>query len=61
MRFFGRVQVLTGGVMLWVLLFAEAGGGWWLLAVSGCFLYGCVGFFVGFHRYLAHRGSESPR
>ena len=61
MRFFGRVQVLAGAVTLWALIFAEAGWAWWALALFGCFLYGCVGLSVGFHRYFAHRSFEAPR
>ncbi len=60
-RFLGRVQLLTGAVTIWALLFAAAGWGWWALALFGCFLYGCVGLSVGFHRYFAHRSFDAPR
>ena len=61
MRFFGWVQVLTGAVTLWALVFADAGWAWWALALFGYFLYGCVGLSVGFHRYFAHRSFDAPR
>ena len=61
MRFFGRVQVLAGAVTLWALVFAEAGWAWWALALFGCFLYGCVGLPVGFHRYFACRSFGAQR
>ena len=61
MRLFGRVQVLTGAAALLALLFADAGWAWWALALSGCFLYGCIGLSVGFHRYFAHRSFDAPR
>ena len=61
MRFFGWVQVLTGAIALWAVVFADAGWAWWGLALFGYFLYGCVGLSVGFHRYFAHRRFEAPR
>ncbi len=61
MTFFGAVQIVTGAVALWALAFAEAGLGWWALALSGYFLFGCVGLSIGFHRYFAHRSFAAPR
>ena len=61
MRFFDWAPVGTGVAALWAILFAEAGWAWWALALFGCFLYGCVGLSVGFHRYFVHRRFEAPR
>ena len=61
MRCFGWVHVLTGAATVWALAFADAGWAWWLLALFGWFLYGCVGLSVGFHRYFAHRSFEASR
>ena len=61
MRFFDWAQVLTGAATIWALVFADAGRAWWLLALFGWFLYGCVGWSVGFHRYFAHRSFEVLR
>lgn len=61
MAFFGWIQAGTGALTLWAVLFAEAGGAWWALALFGYFLYGCVGLSIGFHRYFAHRSFAAPR
>ena len=52
----GAVQLATGAVALWALLFASVCRGRWVAAPFGYFLYGCVGFSVGFRHYFAHRG-----
>lgn len=59
-KFVGTVQLLTGAITV-AALFLHAGWGWWLLALFGYFVYGCVGLSVGFHRYYAHRSFEAPR
>ena len=60
MQSFGGVQALTGVATLWALVFADAGWGWWALALFGCFLYGCVGLSVEFDRYFPSRSLEAP-
>ncbi len=61
MAFFGTVQVFTAVVTVWAIFGAGAGPAWWVLALFGYFLYGCVGLSVGFHRYFAHRSFAPPR
>ena len=61
MRFFGAVQIGTGAVALWAVVFADAGWAWWALALFGCFLGGCIWLSVGLQRYFAHRSFEAPR
>ncbi len=60
-QFVGFVQILTGLVTIAALMFAHVGLGWWLFAIFGYFVYGCIGLSIGFHRYYAHRSFVAPR
>src|SRR5215472_89928 len=59
-QFVGFVQLLTGLVTV-AALFSGVHWAWWLLAVFGYFVYGCIGLSIGFHRYYAHRTFAAPR
>src|ERR1700719_3912846 len=59
-EFVGAVQVLTALITLFAVM-TPVHWGWWLLALFGYFIYGCVGLSVGFHRYYAHRSFVAPR
>jgi fatty-acid desaturase len=59
-QFVGSVQILTALITIYAL-FSDAAWEWWLLALFGYFVYGCIGLSVGFHRYYAHRSFVAPR
>ena len=56
----GQVQIFTGIVTVFAP-FLGASWGWWVLALSVYFLFGCVGHSVGYHRYFSHRSFAAPR
>lgn len=59
-QFVGAVQIATG-LLTVAALFVPVAWQWWLLALFGYFVYGCIGLSVGFHRYYSHRSFKAPR
>jgi len=56
----GGIQLATGAALITVP-FSGASWHWYLLALFGYFMHGCVGHSIGYHRYFAHRSFKAPK